>query len=229
MTLDGLLFDMGDVLFDATSWRRWLAQLLNRMGLQARYPDFFQTWDKRFLVEVHCGRREYSDAFCAFLRSAGLTADQIDEVEAASRVRKRELEHSARPLLGVRPTLARLHSTGVIMGVLSDSESPAAELREKLVRLGLADRFQTVVSSCELGRTKPDPLCYQTAVSAMGLTMPRVAFVGHDAEELAGAAAAGMPTIAFNYEPAARADVYLERFDELLAMASPGAASALAG
>lgn len=29
----GLLFDMGDVLYDATVWRRWLLQLLHKMGL----------------------------------------------------------------------------------------------------------------------------------------------------------------------------------------------------
>ena len=37
----GLVFDMGDVLFDATVWRRWLLQQLQRMGLQAGYRSFF--------------------------------------------------------------------------------------------------------------------------------------------------------------------------------------------
>jgi hypothetical protein len=40
--------------------------------------------------------------------------------------------------------------------------------------------------------------------------------VGHDVEELAGAAAVGMPTIAFNFDADAQANVYLARFEELL-------------
>jgi hypothetical protein len=42
------------------------------------------------------------------------------------------------------------------------------------------------------------------------------AFVGHDAEELSGAAAVGMRTIAFNHAADAKADRYLIRFEQLL-------------
>src|SRR3569623_1380083 len=78
---------MGDVLYDATLWRRWLLRLLQRMGLHTQYRTFFKIWDVEFLNEVHCGRREYSEAFQAFLLSAGLSRGQIDEVEAARQAR----------------------------------------------------------------------------------------------------------------------------------------------
>jgi FMN phosphatase YigB (HAD superfamily) len=54
----------------------------------------------------------------------------------------------------------------------------------------------------------------------MGLPADRVAFVGHDAEELAGAARVGLATIAFNYDPDARADVFITRFRQLLSLVS---------
>jgi FMN phosphatase YigB (HAD superfamily) len=54
----------------------------------------------------------------------------------------------------------------------------------------------------------------------MRLPPEQVAFVGHDSQELAGAAGVGMQTIAFNFDPEAQADVYLVRFDELLQLAS---------
>jgi FMN phosphatase YigB (HAD superfamily) len=54
----------------------------------------------------------------------------------------------------------------------------------------------------------------------MELPADRVAFVGHDAEELAGAAALGMPTIAFNYDPDAQADVFIASFQQLLPLVS---------
>jgi hypothetical protein len=49
----------------------------------------------------------------------------------------------------------------------------------------------------------------------MGTAVAEMAFVGHDADELGGAAGAGARTIAYNCDPDARADVYLDRFNQL--------------
>ena len=61
-----------------------------------------------------------------------------------------------------------------------------------------------------------------------GLVPREVVFVGHDAEELAGAAAAGMMTAAFNFDRHAQADVYLDRFDQLNSLLQPSAVRAAA-
>lgn len=214
--VEGLLFDMGDVLYDATGWRRWLLQLLARMGLHTRYRSLFRIWDDEFLDDVHRGRREYGEAFQAFLLSIGLSRGQIDEVQAASLARKRELERHARPLPGVRGTIERLASRGVTLAVLSDSEQNADELGAQLRRLGLGGRFSAVLSSIDIEYTKPSPVCYRAALTAMDLAAEQVAFVGHDGAELAGARAVGLLTAAFNYDAGAKADHYLTRFDELL-------------
>ena len=50
----------------------------------------------------------------------------------------------------------------------------------------------------------------------MKLPPDKVAFVGHDRLELSGASAVGMPTIAFNFDPDAQADVHISRFEELV-------------
>ena len=227
--VSGLLFDMGDVLYDATAWRRWLLQVLGRLGLHTNYRSFFTIWDRDFLDDVHRGRREFSEAFRAFLRSAGLSCGQIDEVDAACRARRSQWEVTARLLPGVKTTLGRLRAAGCTLGVLSDSEHPAAVLGERLERLGLGGLFAAVVSSIDLGRIKPDPLGYLTALQGMQLGAKGVAFVGHDAAELAGAAKVGMQTIAFNFAPDARADVFLTRFDELLELVDVPPASAATG
>ena len=212
----GVLFDMGNVLYDDTLWRRWVLQLLSHVGLHTNYRCFFRIWDRDYLREVHRGRREFCEAFEAFLLAAGLSRSQIDEVEAACRARLHQLEAGARPLPGVKTTLERLHQSGLTLGVLSNSEHPASVLRQRLQRFAVGGLFTTVVSSIDLKRTLPDPACYLTAVKAMKLPAEEVAFVGHDAAELAGAAAGGMPAIAFNFDADARADVYLARFEELL-------------
>ncbi len=216
----GLLFDMGDVLHDATLWRRWLLQLLGRIGLQTTYRSFYHVWDRDFLADVHRGRREFGEAFSAFLLSAGLSPAQIDEVQAACQARRRQWEDTARTLPGVKPTLARLHAAGYVLGVLSDSEHSSAVLREQLDRFGIAGYFTAVVSSIDLGETKPQPIGYRTALERMNLLPEQAAFVGHDALELAGAARVGLSTVAFNFDPDAKADVFIARFDELLDVVS---------
>ena len=104
----------------------------------------------------------------------------------------------------------------MVLAVLSDSESTSELLHARLVRLGLGGRFTAVVSSFDLERTKPDPVCYHEALSAIGMRAEQVAFVGHDADEMAGAKAVGLRTLAFNFEPGTKADRYLARFEELL-------------
>lgn len=227
--VDGLIFDMGDVLYDATVWRRWLLQQLGKLGLHAHYRSFFRVWDRDYLAAVHRGERTYDDAFRAFLRDAGLSRGQIDEIAIASRSRKRQLEGTARCLPGVRATLHRLRRAGVQLAVVSDSDLPAEQLEHWLVRLGLGGLFLSVVSSIDLKRTKPDPLCYRTALDEVALAAPRVAFVGHDADELRGAKRIGMRTIAFNFDRDSVADLYLGRFDELLNLVGKCSGDSLRG
>lgn len=214
----GLVFDMGDVLFDATAWRRRLLQLLQRMGLQAGYRSLFELWDRDYLDAVHRGERDYAEAFVAFLRCAGLTAGQVDEVVAVSQQLKRQCEAEVRPFPGVRETLERLRGRGLQLAVLSDSESPAATIAARLQSLGIGDFFAVIVSSVDLRRTKPHPLGYLTAVERLGLRPDQAAFVGHDAEELGGARRCGLRTVAFNYERGASADCRIARFPDLFAL-----------
>lgn len=214
----GVVFDMGDVLYDAGAWRRWLARLLARQGVTLPTHVLFRIWDQQYLDDVHRGRRDYAEAFAAFLEGLGLSAGQREEVLAASWARKRELEAQVIPIAGVRAALAALAERGVRLAALSDSEHPAEQLYRLLVKLGLNTYFTSVISSRDLGQTKPAPTCYLAALASLKLRPEEAAFVGHDAEELAGAARVGMATIAFNYERTAVADVYLFRMDALPAL-----------
>lgn len=228
MNVSGLLFDMDDVLYDATMWHRWLLQLLGRLGLHTHYRAFFCVWEREFLSEVYCGRRDYWDALRDFLQSSGLSRGQIDEVLAAGHARRRELQDSIRPLPGVLATIAKLHGMCVPMGILCNASCAAERLQRMLHTLGLGDRFQTVVSSFDLGCAKPAPRAYSEALNSLGLPAEQVAFVGHCAVELSGAKRAGMATIAFNHDADAVADRYVQRFDELLTVLNLELARAVA-
>jgi FMN phosphatase YigB (HAD superfamily) len=215
-TVKGILFDMCNILYDDTVWRRWVLMLLSRLGLSTNYCSFFRIWDRDYLDEVHRGHRDFREAFASFLRSSGLSSGQIDEVEAASHARRRYLEAHTRPLPGVRNTLWRLHQEGFVMGVICDSELPAAVLRQRLHRFGIEILFPSIVSSIDLNRCMPDSAVYLAAIEALKLPPDKVVFVGHDRLELAGAGAVGMSTIAFNFDSDAQADVHINRFEELI-------------
>ena len=213
--VSGLLLDTCNVLYDDTIWRRWLLQLLSRLGMHTNYHCFFRIWDRDYLGDVYRGRRPFREAFEAFLLSAGLSRGQIEEIEATCQTRRREQQSSVRPLPGVTATLLRLHGAGLLLGAIGNSEYPASHLRRRLARFGIEGLFSTVVSSIDLKQIMPEKACYLAAIEDMKLPAEQVAFVGHDTAELAGAAAIGMPTIAFNFDRDAHADVYLARFEEL--------------
>ncbi|NQU23541.1 MAG: HAD hydrolase-like protein [Candidatus Nealsonbacteria bacterium] len=227
--ITGVLLDACNVLYDDTVWRRWMLQLLSRLGLHTNYRCFFRVWDREFLDDVHCRRRDFDDAISAFLLSVGLSRGQIDEVLASCIGRRRQLQAAARPLPGVRATLARLYRSGIVLGAVCNSEHPGDEMQRRLQRMVGGPVFSTVVSSFDLGRTMPDERCYLTALAAMGRPVEQVAFVGHDAGELAGAAQLGMPTIALNHDPEAQAHTYLDRFDDLIDVVKVPASLVAAG
>jgi HAD superfamily hydrolase (TIGR01509 family) len=213
--VEGLLLDACDTLYDATGWRRWLLQVLQRLGLHTNYRCFFHVWEKDYLEDVHRGRRDLCEAFRSFLQALGLSRGQIEEVATTCQTRRRRWEEETRLLPGVKKTLRKIAFAGVPLAVVSDTEHSSLVLRERLEKMGLRDALTAVVTSRDLGRTKPDPVCYQTALEALNLHPCQAAFVGHDAEELAGAAKLGIQTIAFNSTLEVEANVTITRFVEL--------------
>jgi HAD superfamily hydrolase (TIGR01509 family) len=217
---------MAGVLYDATLWRREVVKLLARLGVAACYPHFFDRWDREYLADVQCGFRQFEEAFQAFLLSAGLSWGQIDEVEAASRIRRQEIEEGVRPLPGVPAAIGQLVARGLTLAVLTDSPYPARRLEQDLGKLGLGGKFQNVLSSFDLEATKPAARCYQAAIAALGLPAAELAFVGCDRESLAGARACGLRTIAVNCQADVDADARLTTFGELLPIAQNWSCSA---
>ena len=222
--LRALLFELDNVLHDATHWQRWLWQLLTRMGVQRDFYSFCGIWQRGYLHEVYRGGREFAHALRSFLVDNGLSAGQIDEVEAASAARRRELGENLRPLPGVAKTLSQLATRNIGLGILANSECGGQELRARLERLSLAGRFQFVLSSRDLGHVKPEAACYQSALDMLRLPAHAVGVVSCHAEDLMGAAAAGLKTVAINLEAFSHSDFTLPRFEELLRICEAAAA-----
>jgi HAD superfamily hydrolase (TIGR01509 family) len=218
--MDGLIFDLGDVLYDATQWRRWLLHLLGEMGVARDPRQLAESWKGQYLSQAQLGRCSFSDALRSFLLSTGLPHSVVDEVQAASLAQQRLEESDVRLFRGVLPTLRALRAAGVKLAALDNSILTRNELVERLRHLGLHGLFEIVASSRDLGRRKPQPEAYLSVLERLGTTPPRTAFVGHDGGELAGAHSVGIVTIAFNPDPEVRADRVAGRFEELLTLAT---------
>jgi len=80
---------------------------------------------------------------------------------------------------------------------------------------GIGHLWDSITPSSEVGVQKPDPKIYQLALQQLGVSSDQAIFVGHKAIELEGARNAGLKTVAFNYDPEARADFYIKNFSDL--------------
>lgn len=227
--VEGLLLDACDTLYDATLWQRWLLQVLQRLGLHTTSRCFFHVWKKDYLDAVHRGDREFHEAFRTFLQAVGLSRGQVLEVTVASNWRRLRWEEETRLLPGVKTTLGRLAGAGVALAVFGDCEHRGEGLRRRLEAMGLGKVLMAVVTSRDVGKTKPDPCCYETALAAIDLRADQVAYVGNDGDDLAAAARLGMQTIAFDFTPEIEAQVRIRRFAELIDLVEVPARRSAAG
>jgi putative hydrolase of the HAD superfamily len=123
----------------------------------------------------------------------------------------------------VLPTLAELRRQGVRLGVISNWDE---RLRPLFAALGLAEWFEFIVVSREVGFAKPDRAIFRHAEALAGWPAAALAHVGDsEREDVMGARAAGWAAfrIARGSAPAARED--LAALTELPARCLTGAAS----
>ncbi len=215
-----IAFDVPGVFYDATLWRRWLFQLLGRIGVTADYTEFNVRWERQ-LFDVHRGRREIGEALQAFLHAYGLTWAQAHEIEAASRIQRQALEVDVRPLPGVVAALHALNRCGIPLVAWADAPLTSAKLTERLKRIVPRTEFQAVLTSFELECAQPEASCYQAIIASVApVASGNVLYVGHDLEHLAAAKEAGLLTAALSYLPAGKVDFAVGRLEDLVTIVS---------
>lgn len=228
-SLEAIVFEPAGAFYDATLWSRWLFALLVRMGWQTGFRAFAQVLRGDCLQDVYCGKADRSAALRLFLKRLGLNCGQSEEVLAASAAWRRELDGSLRPLPGVRKAVMLLQQTGVKLAVLADTEESAAGMQTRLAGLGLGDAFAAVVASHDIGCTKPDSRAYRTIEQSLETEPGRIAFVGQDGTDLAGAGKVGWLRIACHHEPSVEADLHLARLEDLAGLIQESRSLAAAG
>jgi putative hydrolase of the HAD superfamily len=184
-----ILFDLDDTLYDLHSyWRERLRVALD--VVLARYTHF----DREALVWTAMSERVYMEHWPDFLRRQGVDDEAL--IAAAHEVFRHEwfermaLYDDAAPTL---EALRRRYNLGLI------TNGPGAIQRAKIERFGLADYFDVLIISGEVGVAKPDPAIFMLALERLGVGPAEALFVGDMLKyDLLGAEAAGIPFVWMN-------------------------------
>jgi putative hydrolase of the HAD superfamily len=100
----------------------------------------------------------------------------------------------------VPAALDALAAAGCRLAAVSDWD---CSLPEALATVGLRERFEAVVSSAEVGASKPEPEVFRLALTRLGVAPARALHCGDDPErDCAGAAAAGLGAVLLARGPA---------------------------
>ncbi len=221
--LGGIILDTPDVVFDATPWRRWLHQLLVYLNVDLTYGDFDRAWSQK-LLDVYQGQRDFETVLHSFLREQGLTRAQVDEVEAASRIKRKFFENRVRSFPGISRVLEELNRRNVPLIGWADTLYSATRWAERLDHIVPRVHFSVVLTSFDLGCTQPDAGCYHALCEIANRPAHELMFVSHDTAHLAAAASRGFQTVGYNTLVCAEAKHLLNNFEELLSVAEHHAA-----
>jgi len=183
--IEAVLFDWNNTLVRFT-WDDELLLAGHRAGLGRDDPSFTERY--RELVLGSGPGRPYEE----LLRELG-----VEDTDAFV-----DAEHEAwRPAFAVlgsaQALLEALRSRGIKTGVVANSwPDPGRVLRADAERFGLAPLLDVLVSSSDIGVSKPQPEIFLHALGRLGVAPENAMFVGDRLEtDVQGAAQVGMTTV----------------------------------
>ena len=195
---EAVFFDIGGVVLDLGSvqegHRRFVAELAKEYDLDEEQA--LETW-RAVLGEYFRERRgtEFRSAAVGYDRAIeAAVGAPVPEVEWWP-IFERATGECLRPVDGVRETLETL-SGEIYLGLISDIDTREAE--RILGEFGLLEYFDGMTTSEAVGRTKPDPAVFATAIGSAGVSPDRSAMIGdryHN--DMRGGSWAGLRTVAF--------------------------------
>jgi putative hydrolase of the HAD superfamily len=199
--LDAVLFDWGDTLMQWAPEPDLLDvghaagfRALGREPVGAMTERFRDVYLPKFFEPGVVEEIEYPAQVRELLREFDIDVSD-DEL-----FRFLEAEHDAwQPARQLATTthalLETLRERGLKLGLVSNAFDPPELLHRDLEHMGIAERLDFAVFSCEIGRRKPDSLIFERALEHLGVEPERTLFVGDTlATDVAGAAALGMRT-----------------------------------
>lgn len=213
----GVLFDLGDVFFEAHYWRRWMFDDLLKQGFyDGSFVEFYNLYES-FLKKVYNGETSYSRGFTDFLDH--LRLPDSDGFMKLSFEKKVHFEQTRSLFDGVKKTLADLKGRNIANVVITDNELSENEVRKSVVeRHGINHLIDRVITSLDVGVLKPDPMIFKIALDSVSVKDEEALFVAHDKDEIAGARAIGLKVVEFNNYLGLNtdADIRIDSFRQIL-------------
>lgn len=212
--MKAVFMDASGVLYCRQRDYRFLRAFLQSAQLPAPSADELQRL--RNSVKRQDGTdASREDRYAAFLAALGVTQPRL-QAEGVQVLVREAAEITLFP--GVAATLRTLKARGFKLGVITNTVTPGREKQRWLARCGIDVEFDGFVASCDVGVAKPHPRIYLAALAECGVTPGEAVFVGHAADELDGAHAVGLRTVACAGEPGAWADDRIAQFAGLLTL-----------
>jgi len=185
MKLQALIFDFDGLILETETpvWSSWRA-IYQEHGHDVPIEDW---------IECLGRSSDYSDFHGRLERLTGRTFDR-----AALKQRRQEMVMQVladrQPMPGVSDWLDAAAGRGLGLAVASGSSHRWVE--GHLERLGLIDRFQTIVCAEDTGRHKPDPAPFMLTAERLGVDPGRCIVLEDSPNGVTAAKAAGMIAVA---------------------------------
>lgn len=183
-TPGAVLWDMDGTLIDSGP-HHWLAwqEVLAAEGLPIAYSQFLSSFGQR---NDSILRSWYGDA---------VSEEAIRRIGRSKEARYRQFvsAEGAAALPGTIDWVERLHREGWLQAIAS--AAPGQNVETVLHAMGLADRFQAIVSAEDVKVGKPDPEVFLTAASRLGVKAEACIVVEDARAGIEAARRAGMRSI----------------------------------
>ncbi|AGB38513.1 HAD family hydrolase [Natronococcus occultus] len=201
---EAVFWDIGGVILDLESVRTahaaFIEELLERHDVDAIPEDALETW--RATVGAHFREREGTEFRAAregYHRGVAAVVGEPVPREEWQPPFRRVARKTIEPVPGAVEAIEELADRALHVGVISDVDDE--EGKWMLERFGVRAAFDSITTSEAVGRTKPDPAMFETALEKAGVPAERSLMIGdrydHDVK---GADDAGLHGVAFGAE-----------------------------
>jgi HAD superfamily hydrolase (TIGR01549 family) len=209
--IQALLFDAGDILYFRPKKDNRFLQFLKELGQDEKWLHL--PGKKELTRQAFTGQITQEEFHRGYFSLLGITdLDLIHRGMALLSEENVDLEFFD----GVKETLTTLKQNGYLLGIITNTANSISNKLSWFEQGGFGDVWDSIISSVEIGVVKPYSEIYEAALRQLDLKADQAVFVGHRKSELDGAHAAGLATIAFNYDEGAKADYFVDTFPALL-------------